>query len=71
VSVPTIGIGAGVHCDGQVLVYQDIFGLYSDILPKFVKRYANLNGLIDEATKKYIDDVKASVFPGDEHSYLK
>jgi 3-methyl-2-oxobutanoate hydroxymethyltransferase len=71
VGIPTIGIGAGVHCDGQVLVYHDIFGLYADMSPKFVKRYVDLSKLIDEATRKYINDVRLSAFPADEHSYLR
>jgi 3-methyl-2-oxobutanoate hydroxymethyltransferase len=69
VSIPTIGIGAGVHCDGQVLVYHDAFGIYSDLAPKFVKRYADVKGIIDSAAKEYISDVKASIFPSEEYSY--
>ncbi|GFR34236.1 3-methyl-2-oxobutanoate hydroxymethyltransferase [Thermobrachium celere] len=58
VSVPTIGIGAGVHCDGQILVTQDLLGLYSDFVPKFVKQYRKLSVDIMEAFKEYISDVK-------------
>jgi 3-methyl-2-oxobutanoate hydroxymethyltransferase len=69
VSIPTIGIGAGVECDGQVLVFHDAFGLYSDMLPKFVKRYANLKEIVAAAATEYINEVKASTFPNDDYSY--
>ncbi|CDF57405.1 3-methyl-2-oxobutanoate hydroxymethyltransferase [Thermobrachium celere] len=69
VSVPTIGIGAGVHCDGQILVTQDLLGLYSDFVPKFVKQYRKLSVDIMEAFKEYISDVKKGQFPKDEHSF--
>lgn len=69
VNVPTIGIGAGAGCDGQILVYHDIFGLFNDFKPKFVKRYANLAEEIEKAAKEYINDVKNGIFPGNEHSY--
>lgn len=64
VNVPTIGIGAGAGCDGQILVYHDIFGLFNDFKPKFVKRYANLAEEIEKAAKEYINDVKNGIFPG-------
>ncbi len=67
--VPTIGIGAGVNCDGQVLVIHDLLGLYSDISPKFVKRYAALHTTIGEAVGRYKSDVKEGKFPGPEHSF--
>lgn len=67
--VPTIGIGAGINCDGQVLVIHDLLGLYSDITPKFVKRYASLNTEIAEAVNKYKTEVKGNKFPGPEHSF--
>ncbi|PKM42568.1 MAG: 3-methyl-2-oxobutanoate hydroxymethyltransferase [Firmicutes bacterium HGW-Firmicutes-8] len=67
--VPTIGIGAGVDCDGQVLVIHDLLGLYSDISPKFVKRYASLHNTILEAVSQYKSDVKEGNFPGPEHSF--
>lgn len=67
--VPTIGIGAGVDCDGQVLVIHDLLGLYSDISPKFVKRYASLQNTILEAVSQYKSDVKEGNFPGPEHSF--
>ncbi|HEX2924978.1 MAG TPA: 3-methyl-2-oxobutanoate hydroxymethyltransferase [Ruminiclostridium sp.] len=68
-SIPTIGIGAGKDCDGQVLVFQDMLGIYSDISPKFVKRYADLGSEMKSAFKKYISEIKDSTFPGLEHSY--
>ncbi len=68
-SIPTIGIGAGVHCDGQVLVVNDMLGMYDRMTPKFVKKYANLNLDIRNAVKSYIQDVKTSAFPDAEHSF--
>jgi len=68
-SIATIGIGAGVHCDGQVLVTPDLLGLFERFVPKFVKRYAHLAPLIEEAVKEYIDEVKAGKFPAKEHVY--
>jgi len=68
-SIPTIGIGAGVHCDGQVLVVNDMLGMYDRMTPKFVKKYVNLNVEIKNAVKHYIQDVKTSVFPDAEHSF--
>ncbi|MDR2869350.1 MAG: 3-methyl-2-oxobutanoate hydroxymethyltransferase [Deferribacteraceae bacterium] len=70
-SMLTIGIGAGVHCDGQVLVYHDVFGLYGELMPKFVKRYAEAGAVIEDAAKRYIEDVKNRVFPDMDHSYMK
>jgi 3-methyl-2-oxobutanoate hydroxymethyltransferase len=67
-SIPTIGIGAGPHCDGQVLVSYDAFGLFQEFTPRFVKRYANLGAVMAEATRAYIDEVRSGVFPGTEHS---
>lgn len=69
VNIPTIGIGAGAGCDGQILVYHDVFGIFNDFKPKFVKRYANLAEEIERAAKEYINDVKSGVFPSNEHSY--
>lgn len=68
-SIPTIGIGAGKYCDGQVLVTDDLLGLYSDISPKFVKRYANLNKDITEAVKQYSKEVRKGSFPAKINSY--
>ncbi|MFH1277699.1 MAG: 3-methyl-2-oxobutanoate hydroxymethyltransferase [Candidatus Eisenbacteria bacterium] len=70
VSIPTIGIGAGPSCDGQVLVTHDILGMYDRILPRFVKRYCDLRKEMDAAFRAYIDEVKRGVYPGTEHSYL-
>ncbi|MHB9094130.1 MAG: 3-methyl-2-oxobutanoate hydroxymethyltransferase [Eubacteriales bacterium] len=67
--VPTIGIGAGVDCDGQVLVIHDLLGLYSEISPKFAKTYVSLHSTIGEAVGQYKADVKKGVFPGPEHSF--
>ena len=68
-SVPTIGIGAGSGCDGQILVFHDVFGLFTDFCPKFVKRYAELAQTIKDAAREYIRDVKSGVFPGEENSF--
>ncbi len=68
-SIPTIGIGAGVDCDGQVLVTHDMLGLYEKFKPKFVRRYAELGKEMMEATIQYIDEVKSATFPGDDESY--
>lgn len=68
VAVPTIGIGSGVGCDGQVLVLHDMLGIYEDIRPKFVKRYAEMSKLIFDAVSSYTRDVKASKFPERENS---
>lgn len=68
-SIPTIGIGAGVRCDGQVLVVDDMLGLFTDFRPKFVKRYAELGKAADEAIAGYAADVRARVFPAAEHSF--
>lgn len=69
ISVPTIGIGAGVHCNGQVLVTEDLLGLFDIFRPKFVRRYAHLAQTMREACKKYIEDVKGEKFPSDKESY--
>jgi len=68
-TIPTIGIGAGVGCDGQVLVIHDMLGLFDDFTPKFVKRYADLKTVILDAVKTYISDVKEKKFPTEEHSF--
>lgn len=69
-SMPTIGIGAGVDCDGQVLVTNDILGLHDlNFKPKFLRQYANLPPIISDAVKKYIDDVKSKKYPGPDESY--
>ena len=68
-TIPTIGIGAGVHCDGQVLVINDLLGLSGEFRPKFVKRYAHLEPAITKAAEEYIKEVKAGSFPQDEHTF--
>jgi 3-methyl-2-oxobutanoate hydroxymethyltransferase len=65
--VPTIGIGASPACDGQILVTEDLLGLFADFTPRFVKRYADLGPMIDAAAAAYASDVKARRFPGPEH----
>ncbi|RLB36276.1 MAG: 3-methyl-2-oxobutanoate hydroxymethyltransferase [Deltaproteobacteria bacterium] len=68
-SIPTIGIGAGKDCDGQVLVYHDLVGLFERFTPKFVKRYVNLSPQIQEALKQFRKEVEDGIFPGPEHSF--
>jgi 3-methyl-2-oxobutanoate hydroxymethyltransferase len=68
-SIPTIGIGAGAGCDGQVLVTHDALGLSTDFNPRFVRRYANLDRTMAEAVQRYIQDVREHAFPTDEESY--
>lgn len=68
-SIPTIGIGAGVRCDGQVLVVDDMLGLFTDFRPKFVKRYAELGKIADEAIAAYAAEVRSGAFPAAEHSF--
>jgi 3-methyl-2-oxobutanoate hydroxymethyltransferase len=70
VPVPTIGIGASAACDGQVLVIDDMLGMFGEFTPRFVKRYAELGKQIEEAAAAYADDVKARRFPATEHLYL-
>lgn len=69
VDVPTIGIGASVACDGQVLVTEDILGLFTDFTPRFVKRYADLGADVEEAVKAFAEDVRSRSFPSDEHCF--
>ena len=68
-SIPTIGIGAGPDCDGQVLVLHDLIGLAGDMRPKFVKTYVNLQQQMETAIKSYIEETKTGAFPDDTHSY--
>lgn len=67
--IPTIGIGAGVHCDGQVLVYHDVLGLFNRIQPRFVKQYARLSETILVAFQTYREEIITGQFPAEEHSY--
>jgi 3-methyl-2-oxobutanoate hydroxymethyltransferase len=69
VSIPTIGIGSGVYCDGQVLVTHDLLGLFDDFKPKFVKKYANIGEEIKKAISNYAKEVKEKKFPTDEYSF--
>jgi 3-methyl-2-oxobutanoate hydroxymethyltransferase len=69
VSVPTIGIGAGVHCDGQILVYNDLVGLSFGHTPKFVRRYADVSAAVSDAVGRYAADVRARSFPTEAESY--
>lgn len=68
-SIPTIGIGAGDKCDGQILVYQDMLGMFSDFTPKFVKKYENLGDRMRNAFATYIGEVKDGSFPSEEHGF--
>lgn len=68
-NIPTIGIGAGPHCDGQVLVLHDMLGITKDFSPRFLRRYADLGDAIDNAVKQYITDVRSGDFPDEEESY--
>ncbi len=68
-TIPTIGIGAGAGCDGQVLVYQDMLALFSDFKPKFVKHFASLGPAMVQAFKDYDAEVKAGTFPAEEHTF--
>ena len=67
--IPTIGIGAGAGCDGQILVYADMLGMFSDFTPKFVKRFAETGQIMTEAFKAYIKEVKEGTYPEDKHTY--
>ena len=67
--IPTIGIGAGPHCDGQVLVFHDLLGLNESFVPKFVKRFAELGAEVRGAVARYVGEVKAGAFPDDAHSF--
>lgn len=69
VAIPTIGIGAGAGCDGQVLVYQDMLALFSDFKPKFVKHFANAGEVMKQGFAGYIQEVKAGTFPAEEHTF--
>lgn len=68
-SIPTIGIGAGADCDGQVLVYQDMLGMYSDFTPKFVKKFGNVGEMMKDCFSSYFDEVRSGKFPSEEHTF--
>ncbi|MGM9533298.1 3-methyl-2-oxobutanoate hydroxymethyltransferase, partial [Intestinibacter sp.] len=68
-SIPTIGIGAGAGCDGQVLIYQDMLAMFSDFTPKFVKKYAEVGQIMSNAFETFIKEVKDGTFPQKEHTY--
>ena len=68
-TIPTIGIGAGVGCDGQILVYQDMLGMFKDYVPKFVKKYADVGTIMTEAFQNYDKEVKEGSFPDAAHSF--
>jgi 3-methyl-2-oxobutanoate hydroxymethyltransferase len=67
--IPTVGIGAGPDCDGQILVLHDVIGLTFTALPKFARRYANAGEMISRTVREYCDDVRAGMFPSDAESY--
>lgn len=67
--IPTIGIGAGAGCDGQILVTQDMLGMFTDFAPKFVKKYADLNEAMVSAVKSYIEETQSGAFPAKEHTF--
>ena len=69
ISIPTIGIGAGKYCDGQVLVIDDILGLYSNFTPKFVKKYCNLSDIINKSAKSFAKEVRTCKFPSKKYTY--
>ena len=69
ISIPTIGIGAGKYCDGQILVYQDMLGMFSDFTPKFVKKYADIGSVMKESFKEYHNEINKGVFPSGENTY--
>ncbi|MCJ7691377.1 MAG: 3-methyl-2-oxobutanoate hydroxymethyltransferase [Clostridiaceae bacterium] len=69
ISIPTIGIGAGGGCDGQILVYQDMLNMFSEFKPKFVKNFANVGELMRDGFKSYIKEVDEGTFPGEEHCF--
>jgi 3-methyl-2-oxobutanoate hydroxymethyltransferase len=69
ITIPTVGIGAGVHCDGQVLVSHDLLGMFDKFTPKFVKKYADLSPIIKKSIQQYNTEVKTGSYPGAEHSF--
>lgn len=69
ISIPTIGIGAGKYCDGQILVYQDMLGMFNDFVPKFVKQYANIGEIMKNAISSYVNEVQEGIFPEEKHTF--
>ncbi|MDY3908356.1 MAG: 3-methyl-2-oxobutanoate hydroxymethyltransferase, partial [Eubacterium sp.] len=69
VAIPTIGIGAGADCDGQILVYQDMLGMFSDYTPKFAKRFAEVGEVMKAGFSAYINEVKEGTYPAEEHTF--
>jgi 3-methyl-2-oxobutanoate hydroxymethyltransferase len=69
VSIPTIGIGAGKYCDGQILVYQDMLGMFNEFVPKFVKKYADVGEIMRGAIKSYVKEVEEGSFPEEKHTF--
>ena len=68
-SIPTIGIGAGPHADGQILVLHDLLGITKEFKPRFLRRYADLHGIMTDAVQNYVKDVKSNDFPNEKESY--
>ena len=68
-AIPTIGIGAGVYCDGQVQVFHDLLGLFDDFSPRHARKYANLSEIIQGAVSQYVSDVQSQTFPTDKESF--
>jgi 3-methyl-2-oxobutanoate hydroxymethyltransferase len=68
-AIPVLSIGAGVHCDGQLLIVSDMIGQFQAFTPKFVKKYADVAGVISTAMKAYVEEVRSGAFPADEHCY--
>ena len=68
-AVPTIGIGAGPHCDGQVLVFHDVLGLYGDFKPKFARRYAEGGTILTQGLESFVREVRQRAFPAPEHAF--
>ena len=69
ISIPTIGIGAGADCDGQILVYQDMLAMFSDFKPKFVKQFVDIGTAMKAGFSNYIQEVQAGTFPAQEHTF--
>jgi 3-methyl-2-oxobutanoate hydroxymethyltransferase len=69
IAIPTVGIGASLGCDGQVLVVDDMLGLFADFKPKFVKRFAEMAGTADQAVQAYAEEVRKGIFPAPEHVF--